>query len=116
MMGLTQLLLMSRRPCLPKQCIARPLAWFCPTHLANPLNARVAAFPFTTIDPNLGYGAFTTPCPCQRVGIRAEVCGAAGGHVELCASAAIFKKLNIPGLPAGMVSSGSRHACPISGH
>eukprot|EP00730_Choanoeca_flexa_P002863 TRINITY_DN11210_c0_g1_i3.p1 TRINITY_DN11210_c0_g1~~TRINITY_DN11210_c0_g1_i3.p1 ORF type:complete len:868 (+),score=173.75 TRINITY_DN11210_c0_g1_i3:92-2695(+) len=34
--------------------------------------ARVAAFPFTTIDPNVGQGYFGAPCPSQRLGVTAH--------------------------------------------
>eukprot|EP00124_Ichthyophonus_hoferi_P003564 Ihof_evm1s315 gene=Ihof_evmTU1s315 len=31
--------------------------------------AKVAAFPFTTIDPNIGVGHFIAPCPCTQLGV-----------------------------------------------
>ncbi|MHA2297554.1 MAG: YchF-related putative GTPase [Candidatus Hodarchaeales archaeon] len=32
-------------------------------------NAKTGDYPFTTIDPNLGVGFFTVPCPCKELGV-----------------------------------------------
>lgn len=42
--------------------------------------ARVGAFPFTTINPQLGRGFFAAPCPCVPMGV-ADTCAAGFGHV-----------------------------------
>lgn len=45
--------------------------------------AKVAAFPFTTIDPNIGTGFFPVPCPCKPLGLSEAECGAEFGHVTI---------------------------------
>lgn len=41
-------------------------------------NAKVGAYPFTTIEPNHGIGQYITTCPCKRLGFSAESPSAQG--------------------------------------
>ena len=43
--------------------------------------APMAAYPFTTIDPNIGEACFTTECPCAAVGC-ASTCACGGTRVR----------------------------------
>ena len=63
----------------PKNSTGKPSAgkstfFNAATHMHS---AKVGAHPFTTIDPNIGQGYYTIPCPCKMLEKR---CDAAYGH------------------------------------
>lgn len=66
--------------------------------MATEEEAKVAAYPFTTIDPNYGTGHSAYPCPCADVGFEAcpiqekripvqvkDVAGLVPGAYQVCA-------------------------------
>ena len=48
----------------------------------DPIQARIGAFPFTTIEPNIGRGYVAVPDPSGVLGLLKEDCGACYGYAE----------------------------------
>ena len=46
------------------------------------MQARIGAFPFTTIEPNIGWGYVAVPDPCGVLGLAQSECAACYGHAD----------------------------------